>query len=204
VKISNRYFPLLLTCTLTAPNASAWQLQELDSDSPIQIWTQKVPNSSFKAFKGQVTIQASLQKTLAIIRDTKNIPKWYHNTSEARKLKTINENQSINYSVSTTPWPVTDRDAVTLVTQKILEGGVYFIELTARPNMYPKQDHRIRIPKLEGYWKLVPLDKIKTEVTFQVAAEPGGEIPSWLANAMVIDMPFHTLNNLKERVETAP
>jgi len=90
------------------------------------------------------------------------------------------------------------------VTQKILESGVYFIELTARPNMYPKQDNKIRIPKLEGYWKLVPLDKMKTEVTFQVAAEPGGEIPSWLANAMVIDMPFHTLNNLKERVETAP
>jgi len=75
VKISNRYFPLLLACTLTASNACAWQLQELDSDSPVQVWTQKVPNSSFKAFKGQITIDASLQKTLAVIRDTENIPK---------------------------------------------------------------------------------------------------------------------------------
>jgi hypothetical protein len=38
-------------------------------------------------------------------------------------------------------------------------------------------------------------------VVFRLHIEPGGEIPSWLANIAVIDTPYHTLNNLKEMVK---
>ena len=181
--------------------AQAWDLQEIEENAPVQIWTQAISGSNFKAFRGQVIINAPLQKTLAVIKDTVNIPKWYHNTAVAKKIATLNHNQSLNYTVTTAPWPVTNRDSVTLVTDKPQANGEYLIELSSRPDEYPEQENRIRIPKLEGFWKLVPLADNKTEVTLQIAAEPGGEIPSWLANSMVIDMPFYSLTNLKTRVE---
>ena len=181
--------------------AQAWELQETEENAPVQVWTQAVSGSNFKAFRGQVTINASLYKTLAVIKDTLNIPKWYHNTAVAQKIATLNHNQSLNYTVTTAPWPVSNRDSVTLVTDKPQANGEYLIELSARPEELPEQENRIRIPKLEGFWKLVPLADNKTEVTLQIAAEPGGEIPSWLANSMVIDMPFYSLTNLKKRVE---
>jgi len=181
--------------------AQAWELQETQENSAVQVWTKAVSDSNFKAFRGKVSINNSLQKTLAVIKDTENIPKWYHNTSVAKQIHVLNANQSLNYTVTTAPWPVTNRDSVTLVTDKPQANGAYLIELSARPEEYPKQENRIRIPKLEGFWKLVPLADNKTEVTLQIAAEPGGEIPSWLANSMVIDMPFYSLTNLKNRVE---
>lgn len=181
--------------------AKDWELQETEENAPVQVWTKGVSGSNFKAFRGQVTINASLQQTLAVIKDTANIPKWYHNTAVAKQIATLDNNQSLNYTVTTAPWPVTNRDSVTLVTDKPQANGEYLIELSARPEEYPEQENRIRIPKLEGFWKLVPLAENKTEVTLQIAAEPGGEIPSWLANSMVIDMPFYSLNNLKMRIE---
>jgi len=179
----------------------AWELQETEENSPVKVWTKAVSGSNFKAFRGQIIINASLQQTLAVIKDTENIPKWYHNTAVAKQITVVNTNQSLNYTVTTAPWPVTNRDSVTLVTDKPQANGEYLIELSARPEEYPKQENRIRIPKLEGFWKLVPLADNKTEVTLQIAAEPGGEIPSWLANSMVIDMPFYSLTNLKARIE---
>lgn len=195
---------LSLTGMLASFNSTqvyAWSLEPTDEDSPVQVWTQAVPNSSFKAFKGQVVINQPLAKTYAVIHDTKNIPKWYHNTPIAKKLKIINENQSLTYSVTKTPWPVNDRDSVTLVTNTPLNNGGMLIKLKAMPDAYPLQKGKIRIPRLDGFWKLIPKNEKQTEVTFQISAEPGGEIPSWLANAMVIDMPFYTLTNLKNRLE---
>ncbi|WP_051640713.1 START domain-containing protein [Thiomicrorhabdus sp. Milos-T2] len=190
----------LIVCLNSTP-VKAWTLEPTDEDSPVQVWTQAVPNSKFKAFKGQVVVNQPLEKTYAVIHDTQNIPKWYHNTPIAKNIKTINKNQSLTYSVTKTPWPVTDRDSVTLVTNKPLKNGGLLIELKAMPNAYPRQEDKIRIPRLEGFWKLIPKNEKQTEVTFQISAEPGGEIPSWLANAMVIDMPFYTLTNLKNRLE---
>lgn len=192
---------LLISSLSWGTSSHAWTLQDTDSESPVKVWTQAVPDSNFKAFRGQVEISAPLQKVLGVIRDTDNLPKWYHNTTHAKKLKTIDEFSSISYAVTDAPWPVTDRDSVTLSVKKPQPNGEYIIELSARPNAYPEQPDRIRIPKLSGYWKLSPLTAQQTQVTFEIAAEPGGEIPSWLANSMVIDMPFHTLTNLKDRVE---
>jgi hypothetical protein len=38
-------------------------------------------------------------------------------------------------------------------------------------------------------------------VTYQVHTEPGGSVPSMIANKFVVDAPFNTLKALKERAE---
>ena len=40
-----------------------------------------------------------------------------------------------------------------------------------------------------------------TEVTYQVHTEPGGSVPSWLANSFVVDAPFNTLSGLRTLAE---
>ena len=182
-------------------NGTAWDLQPTDESSSVKVWTKAVKNSKFKAFKGQVQINAPLDRVLHVIRDTEQIPSWYYRTQKAVKLKKINDSQSLSYSVTSAPWPVSNRDSVTLSTKRALPNGDYLIELMAQPDAYPKQPGLVRIPKLDGFWKLHVISTNITEVTFQIAAEPGGDIPSWLANSMVIDMPFYTLSNLKAKLE---
>ncbi len=191
-----------LSLTILVPaTVSAWDLQATDESLPVQVWTQAVEGSEFKAFRGAVNIEAPLDKVLNVVTDTEKYPEWYHNNKVAKKLQNISATQSLNYAITTAPWPVTNRDSVTLSTKKPQANGDYLIELEGKPNAYPLQDGLIRVPKMQGYWKLEKLSANETKVTLQITAEPGGKVPSWLANSTVIDMPLYTLSNLKKRVE---
>lgn len=181
-------------------SAQAWEAETVPEGSPVKVWTEAVPDSNFKAFKGEVLIQATPQQILEVIRNTEKLPEWYHNTIEANRLQTISESESINYTVTKTPWPVTNRDSVTQSSIQPQEDDSIKVILKGVPDAYPQQQDRIRVPRLDGYWLLQPHGD-QTKVTLQISAEPGGEIPSWLANAMVVDMPNNTLTNLKNRIE---
>jgi ribosome-associated toxin RatA of RatAB toxin-antitoxin module len=65
----------------------------------------------------------------------------------------------------------------------------------------PLNDKNVRVPQLEGAWNIIPLSANQCRVVFRLHIEPGGEIPSWLANIAVIDTPYHTLTNLREMVK---
>ncbi|MNT76532.1 hypothetical protein D3C72_2155500 [compost metagenome] len=47
----------------------------------------------------------------------------------------------------------------------------------------------------------MPKGERLTEVTYQLEAEPAGDIPSWLANQFVIDAPMVSLRTLRAVAE---
>jgi hypothetical protein len=58
----------------------------------------------------------------------------------------------------------------------------------------------MRVRKIDGYWYFNPLTNGRVQVVYQVHNEPGGKIPSWLVNSIVITQPYHTLKNMKKMV----
>lgn len=99
------------------------------------------------------------------------------------------------------PWPVTGRDVVIHVTTEKTADGTVIRHLKADPTYIPEEKGQIRVPKLVGEWKLQPKGQGVTEVTYQVETEPGGSIPSWLANSFVVDAPLNTLKGLRSAAE---
>jgi len=206
-----KFKAVLLTCGLSLlPYLSSanqtWQPHHFASDSvdeqSVLVWTKTVDGSDFKAFKGEVLINATRDNIVSVIRDTKNVPKWYYKSAYVKKLEDIADNQSLTYSVTDLPWPVSDRDSVILATVTNEQNGDITIIMTAKPNAYPIQENKVRVTKLDGFWKLQKQANNQVKVTLQLTTEPGGKIPSWLANTMVIDMPLNSLGNLKKRAET--
>mgnify|MGYP002718257558 CR=1 FL=1 len=70
-----------------------------------------------------------------------------------------------------------------------------------QPQYLPKEDGYTRVASLKGFWKFVPQGDGKVEVTYQVHTEPGGSVPSWLANSFVVEAPFNTLSGLRALAE---
>ena len=68
------------------------------------------------------------------------------------------------------------------------------------PDYGPKKEDLVRIPSIKGYWLFEKLGAQKTKITYQVLANPGGSIPSWIANAGTVDSPFNTLKSLRKRL----
>ncbi len=60
----------------------------------------------------------------------------------------------------------------------------------------------IRIDKMSGYWGFEPLKDGNVKVTYEMGVDPGGDLPVWLVNALVVDIPFYTLKNLRDLVKT--
>ncbi|WP_301596490.1 START domain-containing protein [Pseudomonas nitroreducens] len=178
--------------------AEDWKLEK--EDDGVKVFLSPVAGSKYKAYRGVVDIKADVAKINALQEDVAGSCKWIHACAEMRLLKHEGDD-SWTYSKIDMPWPVTGRDVVIHVTtEKTADGGL-IRHLKAEPSYIPEEKGEIRVPKLIGEWKLVPKGAGVTEVTYQVQTEPGGSIPSWLANSFVVDAPMNTLKGLRSAAE---
>ena len=146
------------------------------------------------------TIKAPIAKVRGLQEDVAGACKWIHECKSQKLLKTEGD-KSWTYTQFNTPWPVTPRDSILLVTTSLGSDGAVMRKLEEVPTYLPEEKGFVRVAQVEGFWKLVPKGADETEVTYQVHTEPGGSVPSWLANKFVVDAPFNTLKALKERAE---
>ena len=188
---------ILLALSLFA-NDGDWQLVKESND--IQVYTKKIDGFSLKAYKGETVVRTSIDIVKATIKDIPSQDQWVLDCKESKILESISENEYITYTVTDAPWPVTDRDSVMRVTVSEEADGKVVFTLKAEPDYIPIQDGKTRVPHFEGSWTLIPQDN-QTKVIYEGLADPGGQIPGWLANTKIVDNPYHSLLNLKKRVE---
>ena len=193
---------MAVICGLTALLASVaqaedWQVAK-DQDG-IKVSLSEVAGSKYKAYRGVTTIKASMAKVRSLQEDVAGACAWIHECKSQKLLK-HEGGQSWTYTQFNTPWPVTARDSVLHITTSEAADGSVTRTLEGVPNYIPEEKGFVRVAQVEGFWKLVPKGDL-IEVTYQVHTEPGGSVPSWLANKFVVDAPFNTLQALKQRAE---
>jgi hypothetical protein len=188
-------FAMLVAC---AAHAEDWQVAK-DEDG-IKISLSEVAGSKYKAYRGVTTIKADIAKLRALQEDVAAACAWIHECKSQKVLK--HEGDKVwTYTQFNTPWPVTPRDSVLQVTTVSGADGSLTRNLEGQPKFMPEEQGFVRVAQVEGFWKFVPKGAGVTEVTYQVHTEPGGSVPSWLANKFVVDAPFNTLKALKDRAE---
>jgi len=188
----------LTALVATAVHAEDWQTAK-DEDG-IKVSLSVVPGSDYKAYRGVTTIKAPLAKIKALQEDVVGACAWIHEC-KLQKLLKVEGDQSWTYTQFNTPWPVTPRDSILRVTSQQGADGSLTRTLEEVPNYLPKEKDFVRVAQVAGFWKLVPKGADSTEVTYQVHTEPGGSVPSFVANKFVVEAPFNTLKALRERAE---
>ncbi len=169
----------------------------------LKIFTCPVPSSDFLSFVAVATIDSPQHAVLSLLYDVDVATEWVWKTREMRVLQELSEDEGrVVYQLVSAPWPVSDREIITR-SQGYMdpETSEIFIKLECLSNFLPKHDKYVRVPELEGAWNIIPLSENQCRVVFRLHIEPGGEIPSWLANIAVIDTPYHTLVNLRDMVK---
>ncbi|MGB3622188.1 MAG: START domain-containing protein, partial [Ketobacter sp.] len=97
------------------------------------------------------------------------------------------------------PWPERDRDSVwyskwdqdpdtLVVTKKVL----------SEPQYVSEDERMIRSPSLEAEWVLTPKEEGMVEVAYVSDFDPGGNVQGWLLDMFTYEMPFNTMQNLKQ------
>jgi len=189
---------LLLSAQLPCALAEHWKLAK-DEDG-IKVFLDDAPGSQYQSFRGVALIKADIP-TLSRLQENLTIAcTWLYACADMRLLK-IEGDSTFVYLSTALPWPASTRDMVLKVETEQGADGSVLRHLSAVNGMEPPIPGVIRVEHLEGVWQMAPKGERETEVTYQLQAEPAGDIPSWLANRFVIDTPMVTLKTLRAVAE---
>ncbi|MDF3935802.1 START domain-containing protein [Pseudomonas citronellolis] len=189
---------LLCVAAAQAPAQDSWRLAR--EEDGIRVYLSPVPGSKYQSYRGVVDIRANVQ-TLADLQENLRVAcKWLYSCAELRLLKASGDDVWL-YMRTALPWPARSRDLVLRIsTERTADGGL-LRRIQAVPDYLPPVPGQIRVPILAGLWSLAPLADGRTRVVYQMRAEPGGSVPSWLANDFVVDAPLDTLRTLRAVAE---
>ena len=188
--------------SLAAEQGNAWE-PIADKDG-IQVWQKKVAGSPFVAFRGQMVMNASLKKLIAVLYDQERKLEWMHDcvANEVITKKKLG-NVIIYNRTAVNVMFVSDRDVVVETQLTVLEKenrmriNAWSVEHPQKPEM----DNVVRMPKLKLIWDFRVVNKDLTEVTYEVQTDPGGWLPAWLVNRVSRDIPYNSLHKLNLQVQ---
>jgi len=189
--------------------AQQWQLQK--DEQGIRVYLRDYPDSDIKEFKGEIRIQAGLGSLLAVMDDTSACEDWVYNCAEPILLQKISFTERYNFQISKMPLFITNRGMVfhTQLSQEA-DSKTITMQMTASPDyckdkktescQYIQNIKLVAITRSNGFYKFIPEADGWTRVIWQQHIEPGGSLPGWVVNSLLLDLPFNTLNNLREIV----
>ena len=193
-------FLLIGVILITAGTVSGWELRK--KSGGIEIYTRSVEGSSFDEFKGVTVLSdVTLNEVLNVVLDVENYDHLFPDCINPKILKKEGKSYDIHYIQTKGPLMVKDRDSVFEQRTEIDQNGKHArITLKPLPDYIAEKENMVRVRNGAGFWDLKEDDHKNVTVTYQFHGEPGGDIPSWLANSFVVSHPFETLKNLKSRL----
>lgn len=186
---------LCLAMSVESVRAQAWQVVLEAGD--LQVWQRAYAGSSLNEIRGELTVRASLNALMALLKDAPFNRQWVYRSGGARILEESGYEQAYVYGIVDAPWPMHDRDTVVRFDyEQHPETQTITIGITNFPDYLPPQEDFVRVPDFGGFWKLEPRKGGWVTVTYQVYGDPGGWIPVWIANRAAEVSVINTLRNL--------
>ncbi|MCE0915855.1 START domain-containing protein [Pseudomonas sp. NMI760_13] len=192
---------LLLLLPTTASLADDWQLAH--QEDGIDVYLSNVDGSPYQQFRGITRIKASVRTLTDLQENLRVACKWLYACADMRLLEVDGDTTWV-YLTTALPWPAKPRDMVLKVRTERLDDDTLVRHLSAEPGRVPATPGLIRVRRLSGEWIMRPLGERETEVTYQLRADPAGDVPGWLANRFVVDAPMVTLKTLRAVAERQP
>lgn len=173
-----------------------WKLKK-DSQG-IQVFTQNTENTGICTFKATTNVKLTTKRILEILQDADNYPLWINQISSAKLIQS-NSNAFVVYYIVKMPIGFKNRDIVLQNTIKICNQDKLLVELITINDVVNEKKDFVRITDGKGFWLVEKLDNSQSRVTYQFYSDPKGDFPSWLVNLFLVDGPFETLLNLKQK-----
>jgi hypothetical protein len=180
----------------TSTFGQGWEVKK--EKEGIQVFTKTNPNSPFHLLKAECDLAANSAEILDLILDISKHKDWVYNTVQSVLIKRISANEVIYYGETFAPWPVSNRDLVihlTAITDSTT--GICTIKALSEPNLKPIVKGKVRVPRSQSVWKLIPINASKTHIIYTLDIDPGGNLPAWLVNYASVEGPYLSFQKMK-------
>ena len=192
---------LLISCTAFAQYdpCSAWK--KADERGSLKVYVRDCDDSPIKEFKLNDRFVGDFEKLVKLMGDPSTLKILSERCTEARDLKRIDTNKTIQYYYFNMPMGVTDRDVVSSLT------------IWRTPTAYKTLAESVSedlVPLKEG---VIRLQKVRTSFYFEKQADgtifmeyvgrtdPNGWVPAWLVNMLATREARKMVEKLKYLVQ---
>ena len=172
---------------------SDWKLKTEKGN--LKVFTRDNSESEVKEIRIQTSVNAPIEKVLAVLNDVSNYKNWVYKSIDSKKVKIISKNEYYYYSLSDFPFPIADRDLVIHSRQwKDEKTGIYHSQSKAisDSNVELKKGI-IRITEFDSHWKIIPQADGTVAIDYVALTHPGGKLPVWVVNLGITKGPVETM-----------
>ncbi len=175
-------------------NSDAWKLRHQEAGVEVRI--RSVPDSDVDAFQGKAVLNASMASLLAVLTDPDTCPRWVEGCVHAENLGPATLLDSWQYGVNDLPWPADDRDYIIHIQLHQVNADEVLLTMNAVPDKTPQTD-KVRVPKMKVAYSMRKVSEQQTEVTWSQHTDPGGRLPGWMVNLLLVDIPLKSLKRME-------
>ena len=189
---------ILFICSiLTGHSQYKWKLSK-DKDG-IKVFLSDNPKSKFKSIKVECTLQGTFDKLIGVLTNVDHLKDWVYNTKTSYLIKKITPYDLYYYTETSIPWPMSNRDAVVhlRVTKDSLQRFVK-ISAISEPLFIPEREDKVRIPRSNVNWYVTMPTRNSMTIIYTFEADPGGNLPAWVANSFADKGPYESFKKLSE------
>ncbi len=169
-----------------APNPNPWEL--VNEEGGIRIFRRDVPGKGLAEARAQAIVPVPAEKVWKVIDEIEKYPEFMPYVQEIRVMGTEGADRFVYHRID--PPLIDPREYTLRMRDEILDGLWIRRWSLADDRGPPKRGECVRLSVSDGSWTIERLDAERTQLTYWVYTDPGGAIPSWIANkANTISLP---------------
>ena len=180
--------------------AEDWELRR-DRDG-ISVYTRAVLGSEYKEVRSEMTVPTAINELVGLVMDTDACPDWAALCKDSHVAESVSSQEAFIYTYHDLPWPVTDRDAVGHVKWSVANDGTVTMQVQIVSGKVPTKRRVIRLSQGTTSWAFTPTADGSTKIISYAHLNPGGSVPPWLTNMLLVDSPFDTMADMRAVVAT--
>jgi hypothetical protein len=147
-------------------------------------------------------VSTTLSAFIALLNDTGRIPQWMDSVSQVSVIEKPGLQSDLVQTRFRAPWPVADRDMVTL-SEYFQPGPCSLVlEISDRHDALPVIEGYVRMRDVRTRWTLEAQAVGRVTIDYQSYANPSGNLPRWMANQASLQATYRTLQALRRELST--
>lgn len=183
--------------------------EAIADEDGVKTYRQKSAENGIVAFRGEKVVHATMKKIASVLSDQEMRKDWVDSLAETKLIRQPGPLERIEYNRVSAPWPLQDRDFVyrAKVETKRKEKSILISMASVEDASEPPRSGVVRANILHSYYYLRDVTEKDGEpltlVILEIAADPKGIIPNWVANLTQKRWPHHTLTALEKCTKRA-
>ena len=184
---------------IQAAGESAWK--EVVVDQGVTVWSRDRSGRVLPELRARGQMNGEIFHAMAVILDNERSCEWVPNCTESQEIKRLDARTTWVYSVTDSPWPVSDRDTVVKVVAEEIElDQQYRVVMQAQPDLLPLVEGRVRIPYSKIYFLLKRAGANTIQIEYGLDVDPGGVLPKWMVRRTALNTLIETIIALETQV----